>query len=413
MLNAKNLKFDTRLDGIDQNGNPIRGRDKKKHRNRNALEELRRRNNHEEQEEEVEYRFSLSGLIPVTSEKRVRHEETEEEVSDKKSRNKDERNNQKQNSSVDDAVQVQVIEDFVDAYASNKMNTAVAKEIISQNFAEVANVMTNYSNPKYEKAVPTMNKIIVLMSTDNFSKMLFTVLKEGTLIQKNTTRDDMMRLFNLVLETFSEKFSTDVMSTYIDIITDIVCDLDIKMMKEEYGMSDDVALDFVVTIPVSVIGVRNDADIKEYARKFINVILTDYEETSRYMDNDMQKKIFYDFFNDKKDMGAIKAAGQCLTASKITLAPDENGQVNEVQKVLLEHYKDMLYRVLDEHDIPTIKIPLKFIVKELRYRKERNIDAPIMFDINEVVNGDYPNLKKAIVDLVENDASAAEVFDAE
>ena len=411
MLNAKNLKFDTRLDGIDQNGNPIRGRDKKKHRNRNALEELRRRNNHEEQEEEVEYRFSLSGLIPVTSEKRVRLEETEEEVSDKKSRNKDERNNQKQNSSVDDAVQV--IEDFVDAYASNKMNTAVAKEIISQNFAEVANVMTNYINPKYEKAVPTMNKIIVLMSTDNFSKMLFTVLKEGTLIQKNTTRDDMMRLFNLVLETFSEKFSTDVMSTYIDIITDIVCDLDIKMTKEEYGMSDDVALDFVVTIPVSVIGVRNDADIKEYARKFINVILTDYEETSRYMDNDMQKKIFYDFFNDKKDMGAIKAAGQCLTASKITLAPDENGQVNEVQKVLLEHYKDMLYRVLDEHDIPTIKIPLKFIVKELRYRKERNIDAPIMFDINEVVNGDYPNLKKAIVDLVENDASAAEVFDAE
>jgi hypothetical protein len=203
------------------------------------------------------------------------------------------------------------------------------------------------------------------------------------------------------------------MSTYIDIIADIVADLDIKIMQDTYGMSEDVALDFVVTIPVSIIGVKNDADIKAYARKFINVILTDYEETSKYMNAEMQKRVFYDFFNDKKDTGAIKAVGQCLTANRNILAKDAEGNVDEVQAALFDQYKQMLYSIMEEHDIPTIKVPLKFIVKEMKYRAERQIDAPILFDINDVLDGDYPNIQKAVLDLVENDSIAAEVFNTE
>ena len=421
MFDRNNFRFDPRLSGIDQNGNPIRGKKKKKKRT-TSLDELKRRYAEENYDEEVEYKFSLNGLIPVYPEKthHVTKDEDVEETqtfadkrrgNDRRNDKHDKNNNKHQQqkpTNVDDAIEK--LEDFVDMYSSNKMNTGLVKELISAGFAEIANIMTNYENPKYEKAVPAMNKMIILMSTDNFSKMFHVVLKEGTLIHKENTRDDMMRLFNLVLDAHSDKLSSDVMSTYVDIIADIIADLDIKIMMDTYGMSEDVALDFIVTIPVSVIGVKSDSDIKAYARKFINVVLTDYEETSRYMNAEMQKKVFYSFFNDKRDTGAIKAAGQCLSANQINLATDNGGNANELQSVLLDHYKQMLYDVLEEHDIPTIKIPLKFIVKEMRYRAERNIDTPIVFNVNDVLDGDYPNIQKAIVDLCEHDSLAAEML---
>ena len=185
------------------------------------------------------------------------------------------------------------------------------------------------------------------------------------------------------------------MSTYIDIIVDIVADIDIKLMVDTYGISEDTALDFVVTIPVSVSGIKNDSDIKQFARKFIDVILTDSDDCMKNMDTVLQKKVFKDFFNDPNN-GTMKAVGQCMTSSKIIL-PESDGQVDQNKETLLNCYDDMLYEIMDENDMPAIKMVLRFIIKELKYRDTHNIDVPIIFNIDKAMT--YTNIRKAINDM--------------
>ena len=194
-----------------------------------------------------------------------------------------------------------------------------------------------------------------------------------------------MRLFNLALDYNIDKMSNDVILTYVDIVSTLVADIDIKLMMETYGMDEDTAINFVISIPISVTGVKNDADIKQYARRFIDEVLRESDSTIHYMNADCQKKLFYNIFNDKKDLGAMKAVGQCMTSSEIIIHEEMNNDNTsgpDPKKVeLVKQYITALYEIMDEHDIPTIQMVLKFIVKELKKCDDEGNDVPIVFDV--------------------------------
>lgn len=397
-MNFNSFNFDTRLAGIDQNGNVIRNKKKKKRMSPNDIRASRESN----EEYLPRMKFSLGGLEYLDDDDDNGYSNQDIKVNDNRGDNnhrnndhaQDKRNNNEPRKS-DVQVCTEMLTEFVNTYAANKMNSVVAKNIISEKFSEVARWMAQYNNDKYNDAINSMNRVIILMSTENFSKMLMTVLKEGTLVETNTCKADILRLFNLILDVNSEKITEDVMSTYIDIIVDIVADIDIKLMVDTYGISEDTALDFVVTIPVSVSGIKNDSDIKQFARKFIDVILTDSDDCMKNMDTVLQKKVFKDFFNDPNN-GTMKAVGQCMTSSKIIL-PESDGQVDQNKETLLNCYDDMLYEIMDENDMPAIKMVLRFIIKELKYRDTHNIDVPIIFNIDKAMT--YTNIRKAINDM--------------
>ena len=110
----------------------------------------------------------------------------------------------------------------------------------------------------------------------------------------------------------------------------------------------------------------------------------------------------------------MKAVGQCMTSSEIIINPevDDNGTVGEVdpKKVeLVEQYIEALYQIMDDHDIPTIQMVLKFIVKELKKRDENDIDVPIVFDVRRAL--EYSNIRKAILDLTRHHNDARHYLD--
>ena len=413
-MDLRNFKFDSRLNGIDQNGNPIRGKKKKKRIRINPAEERRREEAEAEERDSAVMRFSLNG---VYYERNTRSEDDDTEVDDtipeKTDRRKDNRQNnnsdetKKSNESrennrpnIDDAIEE--LTQFVTTYSSNKINTPVAKTIVANGFASVANIMSHYNDDSWKKALPAMNNVIVLMSSENFSRMLKIVLSEGILVTTKTTKEDIMRLFNLALDYNIDKMSNDVIFNYVEIVSTLVADIDIKLMMETYGMDEDTAINFVISIPISVTGVKNDADIKQYARRFIDEVLRESESTINYMNSDCQKNLFYKIFNDKRDLGAMKAVGQCMTSSEIiipdNIADDGTNNGPDAKKVeLVKQYITALYEIMDEHDVPTIQMVLKFIVKELKKRDDEDNDVPIVFDVRTAL--EYDNIRKAILDL--------------
>lgn len=427
-MNLQNFKFDSRLNGIDKNGNVIRGKKKKKKRSRfNPAEERRRE---ELNDENGIMRFSLNGIYYESPDDDYEEEDDVEEVTNyqeldnrhnkNKNREKNNRNNNDDNNSngnkdkastIDDAIEE--LTQFVTTYSNNKINTPIVKSIVANGFASVANIMSHYNDDSWKKALPAMNKVIILMSSESFSRILKIVLSEGIMVTTKTTKEDMMRLFNLALDYNIDKMSNDVIYTYIDIISTMVADIDIKLMMETYGMDEDTAINFVVAIPISVTGVKNDADIKQYARRFIEEVLRESESTIRYMNSECQKKLFYNIFNDKKDLGAMKAVGQCMTATDIVLPEEVNEDgttgVDPKKEELVKQYIKALYEIMDDHDIPTIQMVLKFIVKELKKRDEANNEEDIVFDVDTAL--EYDNIRKAILDLAKNNDDARYYFD--
>lgn len=423
-MDLRNFKFDTRLNGIDQNGNPIRGKKKKKkYLRQNPADERRRE---EAAERDSVMRFSLNGVYyESTAEEDDETTEVVEETAqtndgenrrndnnrDKKNRreNDNTRNNGK---TIDECIEE--LAQFVTTYSSNKINTPVAKTIVANGFASVANIMSHYTDDSWKKALPEMNKVIILMSSENFSRILKIVLSEGSMVTTKTSKEDIMRLFNVVLDHNIDRMSDDVITTYVEIVSTLIADIDIKLLMETYGMDEDTALNFVISIPVSVTGVKNDSDIKQYARRFIDEVLRESESTITYMDAECQKKLFYNIFNDKRDIGAMKAVGQCMTSSEIIIHEEYDEENKEMvvdpKKVeLVKQYIEALYQIMDDHDIPTIQMVLKFIVKELKKRDEEDNNVPIVFDVRRAL--EYSNIRKAILDLTENNEDARTYLD--
>ena len=420
-MNLRNFKFDSRLDGIDEHGNPIRGGHGKKKKNkvrkslmRNNPAEMRRREEEcSDREDGGTMRFSLNGIY---YEPTVKEAEFSEIVDNdgRENRHKNDRSavhdrheEKSPGGTIDKAIAD--LTEFVTTYNNKKIDTPVAKSIIATGFANVANIMSHYNDDNWKKALPAMTNVIILMSSENFSRTLKIVLSEGSLVTMQNTKEDIMRLFNLALDYNIDIMSDDVLSTYVDIITNLVADIDIKMMTEKYGMDEDTALNFIVSIPICVTGVKNDVDIRQYARRFIEEVIRESDETIKYMDHKCQKTLFYDIFRDKKGLGVIKAVGQCMTSSEITI-PVKEGSVPDPAKVaLVDEYIMALYEIMDEHDIPTIQIALKFIVKELKRRDEAGDRTPIVFNVSTAL--EYSNIRKAIIDLVNRNRDAAQYLD--
>ena len=422
-MDLRNFKFDSRLNGVDQNGNVIRGKKKKKKRSRFNPAEERRREELLDNDEGI-MRFSLNGIYYERDDSQ--YDDEEDDVVEKvtkpndnhnhKDKNRDNNSNKnKPNNNINIENAIEELTQFVTTYSNNKINTPIVRSIVANGFASVANIMSHYNDDSWKKALPAMNKVIVLMSSESFSRILKIVLSEGIMVTTNTTKEDVMRLFNLVLDYNIDKMSNDVICNYVDIITTLVADIDIKLLMETYGMDEDTALNFVVSIPVSVTGVKSDADIKQYARRFIDEVLRESESTITYMNSDCQKKLFYNIFNDKRDLGAMKAVGQCMTASEIVLPEEMDGEtsigVDPKKEELVKQYLKALYEIMDEHDIPTIQMVLKFIVKELKKRDNDDIDTPIVFDLETAL--EYDNIRKAILDLTRNNEDAKFYLDEE
>lgn len=424
-MNLQNFKFDSRLNGIDANGNPIRGKKKKKKIRINPAEERRRA---EAEEEGSIMRFSLNGVYyePINKDDdddNAQDNHSERNNDRQKDKKRDKNKNREDRNDNDTPgyhagnmdLAIEKLTQFVTTYSSNKINTPVVKAIVANGFAEIANIMSHYTEDSWRRALPAMNNVIILMSSENFSRILKIVLSEGNMVTMKTTKEDIMRLFNLALDYNIDKMSNDVIFNYVEIVSTLVADIDIKLLMETYGMDEDTAINFVISIPITVTGVKNDADIKQYARRFIDEVLRESDSTINYMNAECQKKLFYNIFNDKRDLGAMKAVGQCMTSSNIVVPEevDENGVLtgkpDPKKEALVEQYITALYEIMDEHDIPTIQMVLKFIVKELKKRDEEDNDVDIVFDVRTAL--EYENIRKAILDLTRDHDDARHYLD--
>lgn len=291
------------------------------------------------------------------------------------------------------------LDDFVEEYTKNKTDSAVISSLLRTQIVEVGKIMEHYYEKTYAEVAESMTNIIKLMTTKTFAMNLIAVVKNYEEVFNDWEEDKkhIAYLISLALETHHNKMIDETKSIYVEIITEYIWSFDIKDISTRFHLSEDAAADLVIGIPCFGRDMT-ETQIRHQYSNFLNMLINHGASAINYLTTENQMTLFYYLFKDENKI-AVKAVGQCLGDERIEFEQPED-------QALYTEYVNMLYSILNEHDLDEIRVVLRYIVKVRANLRDQNKDTITVFDINKAI--EYSNIKKAIVDYCEHSEAAKE-----
>ena len=302
-----------------------------------------------------------------------------------------------------------VLDDFVEAYTSNKSDSQFITELMRSQIVRVSDVMVHYFDNRYADIVESMNNVVRLMTTKVFTLNLMTIVKnhEEVFNDWEMERLSIGSLISLALVTHHMQMIEETKSLYVEMIAEYIYKFEIQNLMTKYHLTEDAVTELVIDVPYFG-RTMTDAYIKFSHNAIFEMLLNHGDCAADYLNAENQKNLFYELFIDE-DRVSVKAVGQCLSNDLIEFV-EEEGQEQNLGQILYGEYVEMLYQVLNEHDLADIKVALNFILRTMMRKKKEESDCMIIFNTKRAIT--YPNIRKAIVDFIKNNESAREYFDA-
>ena len=294
-----------------------------------------------------------------------------------------------------------VLDDFVEMYVKNKSDSEVVMELLSKQLIDIGMIMQNYYNPAYKEVTESMNNVIRLLTTRAFAVNLLTLVKdaESAFEYWDDDRRIIGELISLTFETRHKVIAEETKAIYMEILTDYVWNFELTEIKPKFVLSEDAALDLVIGVP-KFGRPMTDGEIRRTYVSFIDLLINHGGAASNYLTSEHQKELFY-YLDRDDNKNAIKAAAYCLSAELLEFE-------NEADQELYKQYIDMLYTLVNEHDIEDIRI----VLRQVRRAKTKLItdgaETTTVFQTDVAVT--YDNIRTALLDYIEHNADAKSIF---
>lgn len=310
-------------------------------------------------------------------------------------------NNGDYTQSVDYASTVESIKEclsgFVSSVQKNVDKPSEIKSIIEESFGDVAAAMKYYYDSRMEDCLPEMNKVLDIMSTNQFANILLSVLKQNSFDDWGEMWKDVAFLISILLETSAAKMKEGTVQVYVsDILASSgMWKTEIEQMVNTIGISEELATDLVIGLPVKAEDMT-DLFMRSTYRSFLDAIIENADDNIEILDNVAQRKLFDFFFNENGKSGKL--------ASKIIgryLADEDLDGLSATESIIYGEFKQMLFKKLDSYDISNIEFVIQYIVDQKK-RGHKNM----VFDVARA--SEYDSIRKAIVQVMTNDESTKE-----
>ena len=291
----------------------------------------------------------------------------------------------------------EVLSDFVNNIQKNIDKPSEIKEIIEDSFEDVAAAMRYYYDERMEECLPVMNKVLDIMTTNQFANILLGVLKQDPFDNWDDMWKDVALLISILLETSSNKMKEGTIQIYVnDILAgNGMWKTEIDQMVDTIGITEDLAIELVIGLPVKAEDMT-DLLMRSTYQSFLNAILTNAEDNIEILNNQAQRKLFDFFFNENGKSGKL--------ASKVIgryLADEDLDGLTSVESLIYGEFKQMLLEKLDSYDVNNIAFVIRYIVDQKKHGVKNT-----MFDVTKA--SEYDTIRKAIVQVISNDESAKE-----
>lgn len=293
-----------------------------------------------------------------------------------------------------------ILQEFIDDFADiiQEPGNRVAN-VIRDGFWDVANVMTHYYDNKYKELTGKMNKVLEIVSRMIFAKSLQIVCSNDDIDGwdgPDGIWKDVLFTLSTALITCHGKMKAEVISMYIDMISSNgLAGKDITMLVDKYGISKDLAIDLITSIP-TIPEDLNDVTIGEFHNSFIMRIMENAEDNIDVLDKGTQDKLFTFFFGDGQS--ALKAVGRMLSDTVIGKFK------NNCQSLIYKEYIAMLAKRLESYDIKNIKYVLKFISAQ----KKSKANDELVYE--SISLADYDSIRKALLELIKDNPEIKEIL---
>ena len=301
------------------------------------------------------------------------------------------------------AEQRETLQAFVDDITDNKTDSSALKDIITNQFIGVCEIMVNYYENKFNNIVDVMNAVIKVMTTNRFTETLLSVISDDYNMENwDIYKRTIAKTISIILQTSSDKISENAQNNYIEMITEYIYPGEIAELVNGTGIYEDAVIDLFITIP-EFGNKMNMADINATYANFAATIIRYYDELSAYADKDFLKDLFYKIFPDI-DGQAAKVVGKCLSS----VDPDFNATQEQLDVMipLFDEYVKMLYEVLNDNEISDIQNTLIYIATTLE-KSGKTMDD-IIFDVEDA--WEYPNIRKAYFQVSRTNAKCEKYF---
>ena len=291
----------------------------------------------------------------------------------------------------------EVLSNFTSEFDKTIEKPAECRELIESSFGDVAAAMRYYYDPKFEDALPDMNRVLDIMTTNHFASIFYNVLKQNVFDDWDDMWKDVALTISILLETSSSKMKEGTVQIYVsDILASSgMWKTEIKQMVEEIGITEDLATDLIIGLPVKPEDM-NDLMMRSTYQAFLMAILEHADENIEILDRAAQRKLFDFFFDDGKGSKlACKVIGRYLSDE----VPEK--ELSGAEALIFGEFKAMLLEKLETYDVNNISFVLRFIVDQ---KKRKDNKAESLFSAEEAAK--YDTIRKAIMQVISKDESA-------
>lgn len=254
--------------------------------------------------------------------------------------------------------------EFLDEYTKNVKDTKVLVDLIADDFATICSLFRiYYDDDKNKPFVKDLNRLLELMTTNQFANTLYKVLKSNIIENWDEVWQDVSLAVSILLETTSDKMKDETIQLYVyKIIAGYgMWGNEINEMVKNFGITKELAIDLVISIPVTPEKMGQKL-LEQFAPRFFNKIVEHAEDNIQVMDDELIQKIF-EFMFGKYGASVYKSLGQFLTIEPSTK------ELNGSQALVYEQFLDFVYKKLDMFDIKNIKFVMEFIGREAEKHK--------------------------------------------
>lgn len=289
----------------------------------------------------------------------------------------------------------EVLDNFKCEYIAHNTDTRWLTDYLVDTMPSVCKIVKHYPETKWDDLSQTINGVLSIMATKQFSELLMAALKRNEMEDWDNCWNDVAVTLSILVTTTENQMKEETLNTYVyEIIpSGALWGREVEEMQSRFGITKEMAIELVINVPFV------DMDNVQLSLCYDGVreaILAHAEENCEVLDSSRQRELFKYFFGTGDT--CLKAIGRNLAAEPIV--PDEG-----IQKTMYDEYVKALYECLDMFDVDQVQYVLKYITNEKK--KLATTDAKqkeTVFNASEALK--YSTISKAMGSLIASNDDA-------
>lgn len=300
----------------------------------------------------------------------------------------------------------EVLDNFIGGTNSLRGKSIEFKQFVRENLPDTLKVLRKCLDDRFSDIMNKADRVFSLLCTTSMSNIIASLIENDEFENWDEVWENLSIVISILISNYGNKInSTTAKTTYVrDIIPhQKMWKREIIDLVERFGITEELATDLVIKIPVSVDNMRT-YDLNQFYMGFEWCMKVHARDNMDILGSEIQGRLFDFFFGAVEGVEstysiAPKAVSRFLASESVVTEDDDDVVVS-----IITAFRKMLYEKLNSFDIEEIERTLRYIAKQIKNQQDDE-KHDVLFDIEEAIQ--FENIVQAAENLKKDDPDLA------